>query len=83
MAGAAHISPYHVSRLFKESRALTSHRYVNERRGQRAKELYPTTPGTYPRILTEEADYEMWSIESHKCNKGDAPSDRLAQFSTH
>ncbi len=83
MAGAAHISPYHVSRLFKESRVLTPHRYVIERRGQRAKELYPTTPGTYPRILTEEAEHEMWSIELHKRNTGDAPSDRLAQFSTH
>ncbi len=83
MTGAAHISPYHVLRLFKESRVLTLHRYVIECRGQRAKELYPTTPGKYPCILTEEAEHEVWSIELHKRNTGDAPSDHLAQFSTH
>ncbi len=39
IAGAAHMSPYHFSRLFKESMGLTPHRYVIERRVQRAKEL--------------------------------------------
>jgi AraC family transcriptional regulator len=39
MAGVVHMSPYHFSRLFKESTGLTPHRYVIERRVQRAKEL--------------------------------------------
>ncbi len=39
ISGAAHMSPYHFSRLFKESTGLTPHRYVIERRVQRAKEL--------------------------------------------
>lgn len=39
MAGVAHMSPYHFSRLFKESTGLTPHRYVIERRVQRAEEL--------------------------------------------
>ncbi len=39
IAGAAHMSPYHFSRLFKESTRLTPHQYVIERRVQRAKEL--------------------------------------------
>ncbi len=43
IAGAAHMSPYHFSRLFKESTGLTPHRYVIERRVQRAKELLSST----------------------------------------
>lgn len=39
MAGVAHMSPYHFSRLFKESTGLTPHRYVIERRVQRAEVL--------------------------------------------
>ena len=39
MAGVARMSPYHFSRLFKESTGLTPHRYVIDRRVQRAKEL--------------------------------------------
>ncbi len=39
IAGAAHMSPYHFSRLFKESTGLTPHQYVIERRVHRAKEL--------------------------------------------
>lgn len=39
ISGAAHMSPYHFSRLFKQSTGLTPHRYVIERRVQRAKEL--------------------------------------------
>lgn len=39
IARAAHLSPYHFSRLFKQSTGLTPHRYVIERRVQRAKEL--------------------------------------------
>lgn len=39
IAGAAYISPYHFSRLFKKSTGLTPHQYVIERRLQRAKEL--------------------------------------------
>jgi AraC family transcriptional regulator len=43
IAGAAHMSPYHFSRLFKESTGLTPHQYVIERRVQRAKELLSNT----------------------------------------
>ncbi len=39
IAGAAHMSPYHFSRLFKRSTGLSPHRYLIERRVQRAKEL--------------------------------------------
>lgn len=39
IAGAAHMSPYHFSRLFKESTGTTPHRYVIDRRVRRAKEL--------------------------------------------
>ncbi len=43
LAGTAHMSPYHFSRLFKGSTGLTPHRYVIERRVQRAKELLSST----------------------------------------
>jgi AraC family transcriptional regulator len=43
ISGAAHMSPYHFSRLFKESTGLTPHRYVIERRVQRAKGLLSGT----------------------------------------
>jgi AraC family transcriptional regulator len=39
IADATHMSPYYFSRLFKESTGLSPHRYVIERRVQRAKEL--------------------------------------------
>ncbi len=39
IADAAHMSPYHFSRLFKESTGLAPHQYVIERRVRRAKEL--------------------------------------------
>ncbi len=39
MARVAHMSLYHFSRLFKESTGLTPHRYVIERRVQRAEKL--------------------------------------------
>ena len=39
MARVTHMSPYHFSRLFKESTGLTPHRYVIERRVQRAEVL--------------------------------------------
>jgi AraC family transcriptional regulator len=39
MAGAVYMSPYHFSRLFKESTGFTPHHYVIERRVQRAEEL--------------------------------------------
>ena len=43
IAGAVHMSPYHFSRLFKESTGLAPHQYVIERRVQRAKELLSNT----------------------------------------
>ena len=39
IAGAANMSPYHFSRLFKESVGSPPHRYVVARRVERAKEL--------------------------------------------
>lgn len=39
VAAAVHLSPYHFSRLFKESTGLSPHQYVIERRVRRAKEL--------------------------------------------
>jgi AraC family transcriptional regulator len=39
IAGAARMSSYHFSRLFKKSTGLTPHRYVIEHRVRRAKEL--------------------------------------------
>ena len=43
IAGAAHMSPYHFSRLFKESTGFTPHQYVIERRVQWAKVLLSST----------------------------------------
>jgi AraC family transcriptional regulator len=43
IAGAACMSSYHFSRLFKQSTGLTPHQYVIERRVQRAKELLSST----------------------------------------
>lgn len=39
IAGAAHLSPYHFSHLFKRSTGLSPYQYVLGRRVQRAKEL--------------------------------------------
>jgi AraC family transcriptional regulator len=39
IAGAANMSPYHFSRLFKEAVGSPPHRYVVERRVERAKDL--------------------------------------------
>lgn len=39
IASATHMSPYHFSRLFKQSTGLTPHKYVIERRVGRAAEL--------------------------------------------
>jgi AraC family transcriptional regulator len=43
IAGAVHMSPYHFSRLFKESTGRTPHQYVIERRVRRATELLGST----------------------------------------
>jgi AraC family transcriptional regulator len=43
IAGAAHKSPYHFSRLFKESTGFTPHQYVIEQRVKRAKVLLSST----------------------------------------
>ncbi len=43
IASAAHMSPSHFSRLFKESTGLAPHQYVIERSVQRAKELLIST----------------------------------------
>jgi len=43
IAGAASMSPYHFSRLFKESTGFTPHQYVIEQRVQRAKVLLSST----------------------------------------
>jgi AraC family transcriptional regulator len=39
LAAAAHLSPYHFARRFKESTGLSPHRYVIARRIERAKQL--------------------------------------------
>ncbi len=43
IADAAHMSPYHFSRLFKESTGFTPHQYVIEQRLKRAKVLLGST----------------------------------------
>jgi AraC family transcriptional regulator len=43
IAGAAHKSPYHFSRMFKESTGFTPHQYVIEQRVKRAKVLLGST----------------------------------------
>jgi AraC family transcriptional regulator len=43
MAGAANLSPYHFSRLFRESTGLPPHRYVISRRVERARALISST----------------------------------------
>lgn len=43
MAGAANLSPYHFSRLFRESTGLAPHQYVISRRVERAKALIAST----------------------------------------
>lgn len=43
IAGAVHMSPYHFSRLFKQSTGRTPHQYVIERRVRRATELLEST----------------------------------------
>jgi len=46
VAGAAHLSPYHFSRLFKASTGVSPHRYIIRRRVARARVLLATT--TWP-----------------------------------
>ena len=43
MAGVANLSPYHFARQFKISTGLTPHRYLIERRVERARELLAKT----------------------------------------
>lgn len=43
LAGIAHMSPYHFSRLFKRSTGLSPHQYVVRKRVERAKELLINT----------------------------------------
>ena len=43
LAGVAHMSPYHFSRLFKRSTGLSPHQYVVRKRVERAKELLINT----------------------------------------
>lgn len=43
LAGIAHMSPYHFSRLFKRSTGLSPHQYVVRKRVERAKELLTNT----------------------------------------
>ncbi|MDQ3910312.1 MAG: AraC family transcriptional regulator [Actinomycetota bacterium] len=43
IAGVAHMSPYHFSRLFKASTGLAPHQFVIERRVRRARELLGST----------------------------------------
>jgi AraC family transcriptional regulator len=43
LAAVVHLSPYHFARLFKESIGLPPHRYVIQRRVERAKLLLATT----------------------------------------
>lgn len=43
ISGAAHMSPFHFSRLFKKTTGFTPHEYVIERRVRRARELLRAT----------------------------------------
>jgi AraC family transcriptional regulator len=43
LAGVAHMSPYHFSRLFKRSTGLSPHQYVVRKRVERAKDLLKNT----------------------------------------
>ncbi|GCE23012.1 helix-turn-helix domain-containing protein [Dictyobacter kobayashii] len=50
IAAAVHLSPYHFARLFKESIGLPPHRYVIQRRVERAKLLMTTTNWSFTTI---------------------------------
>lgn len=43
LSGVAHMSPFHFSRMFKTSTGLSPHRYVIQRRVERARELLTLT----------------------------------------
>ncbi|GCE29874.1 AraC family transcriptional regulator [Dictyobacter alpinus] len=50
IAAAVHLSPYHFARLFKEAIGLPPHRYVIQRRVERAKLLMTTTNWSFTTI---------------------------------
>ncbi|GCE06933.1 helix-turn-helix domain-containing protein [Dictyobacter aurantiacus] len=61
IAAVVHLSPYHFARLFKESTGLPPHRYVIQRRIERAKLLMTTTNWSFTTI----AHAVGFSNESH------------------
>jgi AraC family transcriptional regulator len=53
IAGAAHMSPHHFARSFKEATGLSPHQYVIQQRVQRAKTLLLNTDLTVAEVAME------------------------------
>jgi AraC family transcriptional regulator len=64
MAGVVDLSPYHFARMFKRTMSTAPHRYVLERRVERAKAMLRTTGAS----LIEISLFTGFSDQSHFTN---------------